>query len=113
MVILSYSFKEGGDNMPFRKPVSTLGGRNYWKVVKQNENFIMQKHKTGFWFYKYRILMRSNSEEIANANDLETINYDWSYLQNNAVPRLHERGFLDINTAFEELIKLLIKSKKI
>ncbi|PLT32088.1 hypothetical protein [Bacillus sp. V5-8f] len=91
--------------MPFRKPVSTQGGLTFWTNIKQDSNFIMQKHKTGLWPYKYRILMRENSKEIANANDQYTIDLDWEYLQNNAVPRLHEQGFLDINKIIEDIIK--------
>ncbi|MEI2392225.1 hypothetical protein V8V55_20690 [Priestia megaterium] len=97
--------------MPFRKPVSTSGGPTWWKNIQQNEHFIMQKNKSIFWPYKYRILMRSNSKEIANANDLETINYDWEYLKNNAVPRADEQGFLDVNAGIEKFITQLIKSK--
>ncbi|MED1421490.1 hypothetical protein [Bacillus smithii] len=93
--------------MPFRKPVSTLGGLNFWENIQQDTYFIMQKHKTGLWPYKYRILLRENSKEIANANDLETIQYDWDYLQNHAVPRANEQGFLDIN----KLIEILISKK--
>ncbi|PKG22843.1 hypothetical protein [Niallia nealsonii] len=90
--------------MPFRKPVSTMGGLNFWKNIEQDTYFVMQKHKTGIWPYKYRILMRENSKEIANANDRSTIQYDWEYLQNHAVPRTNEQGFLDINLIVEKLI---------
>ncbi|MGE7111220.1 hypothetical protein [Lysinibacillus sp. NPDC047702] len=91
--------------MPFRKPVSTLGGLNFWENIRQDTYFIMQEHKTGMWPYKYRILLRENSKEIANSNDLETISFDWEYLQNHAVPRIDEKGFLD----FEYLLKDLLK----
>jgi len=90
--------------MPFRKPVSTMGGLKFWENIEQDTCFVMQKHKTGIWPYKYRILMRENSKEIANANDLSTIKYDWEYLQNHAVPRINEQGFLDINSIVEKLI---------
>jgi hypothetical protein len=93
--------------MPFRKPVSTQGGLTFWKNIKQSTYFIMQKHKTGLWPYKYRILLRENSKEIANANDLETIGYDWDYLQDHAVPRANEQGFLDIN----KLVEIIINKK--
>ncbi|WBF54912.1 hypothetical protein HXV90_03100 [Lysinibacillus sp. JK80] len=93
--------------MPFRKPVPTLGGLSFWKNVKQDTYFIMQKHKTGVWPYKYRILLRENTKEIANAKDLETINFDWEYLQNHAVPRLNEKGFLDIEDLLKDLLKVV------
>ncbi len=91
--------------MPFRKPVSTMGGLNFWDNIKQDTYFVMQKHKTGLWPYKYRILMRENSKEIANANDQYTIDMDWEYLQNNAIPRINESGFLDLNKIIEDIIK--------
>lgn len=91
--------------MPFRKPVPTLGGLNFWDNIKQDTYFIMQEHKTGLWPYKYRILLRENTKEIANSNDLKTINYDWEYLQNHAVPRLNEKGLFDI----EDLLKILVE----
>ena len=100
--------------MPFRKPVSTLGGLNFWRNLKQNEYFIMQKHITGTWPYTYRILIRENSKEIANANDVETINYDWDYLQSHAIPRENETGFLEmekISPLFEGLVLNMVKSK--
>jgi len=71
-------------------------------------SFVMQEHKTGIWPYKYRILLRENSKEIANVNDLYTIQMDWDYLQNNAVPRINEQGFLDINKILEDIIKKTI-----
>lgn len=96
--------------MPFRKPVSTLGGLNFWKNIEQNEHFIMQQHKTGFWVYSYRILMRSTSKEIANANDIQTIREDWRYLENHAVPRLEETGFLEISK-LEEILMAVLRTK--
>lgn len=53
----------------------------------------MQEHKVGppVWPYKYRILMRENSIEIANSNDFDEIIYDWKYLENNAVPQLDKK----------------------
>lgn len=77
--------------MPFRKPISTLGGLHYWKNIRQTENFIMQKHKTGIWPYKYRIIMRENRMEIANANDEYTIDLDQKFLQNNVVPQVNDK----------------------
>lgn len=100
--------------MPFRKPVSTMGGLNFWINVQQNEHFVMRKHKTGLWPYKFRILMRATSKEIANANDLETIQYDWRFLETNAVPRIDESGFLEITkveTIVEDLIMKTISNK--
>lgn len=99
--------------MPFRKPVSTMGGLNFWKNIDQNEHFIMQQHKTGFWPYSYRILMRATSKEIANSNDHQTIREDWRYLEKNAVPRLDEQGFLELSKLenLDELILSLLKSK--
>lgn len=92
--------------MPFRKPVPTLGGLNFWENIKQDMNFVLQEHKTGVWPYKYRIIMRSNSKEIANANDLTTIQFDWDFLQENAVPRATEKGFLDI----EKLLEIIVSN---
>ena len=96
--------------MPFRKPVSTLGGLNFWKNIDQNEYFIMQQHKTGIWPYSYRILMRTTSKEIANANDIQTIREDWKYLEHNAVPRLNETGFLEM-TRLEDVVMIILKNK--
>lgn len=35
--------------------------------------------------------MRENRMEIANSNDITEIQYDWKYLENNAVPQLNEK----------------------
>lgn len=93
--------------MSFRKPISTLDGLTWWGNVRQNEYFILQKHKVGkpMWPYKYRIIMRENSMEIANANDYEEIEFDWKYSEKHAVPQLEEKidwlnkvDFLDVVT---------------
>lgn len=77
----------------FRKPISTLGGLNFWINIEQNERFVMQEHKIGLpiWPYKYRILMRENRMEIANSNDKTEIDFDWNYLKNNIVPQLDNK----------------------
>lgn len=97
--------------MAFRKPISTLGGLTWWRNIRQNEYFIMQEHKVGvpMWPYKYRIIMRENRMEIANSNDFTDIQYDWKYLEDNAVPQLDEKiDWLnngDLLTAVMEIIK--------
>lgn len=70
----------------------------------------MQKHKTGIWPYSYRILMRTTSKEIANANDIQTIREDWKYLEYNAVPRLNETGFLKMSK-LEDVVMIILKTK--
>ncbi|BCG59718.1 hypothetical protein [Paenibacillus sp. URB8-2] len=98
--------------MGFRKPISTLGGLNFWENINQNKHFIMQKHKTGFWPYKYRILMRENRMEIANSNDLVEINYDWDYLLDNAVPQLDQKiDWLNSSTV-QDIVLKVISSRK-
>lgn len=54
--------------------------------------------------------MRATSQEIANANDSQTIREDWKYLESNAVPRLDETGFLELSK-LEELMKVILKAK--
>lgn len=78
--------------MSFRKPITTLGGLMMWENIQQNPHFIMQQHKVGLpiWPYKYRIIMRVNRMEIANANDHKEIAMDWHFLQDNAVPQLDQ-----------------------
>lgn len=79
--------------MAFRKPITTAGGLFWWDVIKQNQYFIMQEHKTGIpvWPYKYRIIMRENRMEIANSNNFREIDMDWAYLEDHAVPQLDEK----------------------
>ncbi|TRU33974.1 MAG: hypothetical protein EWV50_19535 [Microcystis aeruginosa Ma_MB_F_20061100_S20] len=95
--------------MAFRKPITTLGGLIMWENIKQNEYFIMQKHKIGLpvWPYKYRITLRQNRMEIANSNDLEEIEMDWSYLKNNVVPQLS--GKIDLSDLSGLIFKLIDK----
>ncbi|SDI79632.1 hypothetical protein SAMN04515654_11520 [Halanaerobium congolense] len=99
--------------MGFRKPVSTLGGLNWWNNIKQNEFFIMQEHKVGVpvWPYKYRILMRSNRMEIANSNDMSEINFDWKYLQNNAVPQLEDKIDWLNDEKIKDIVTKIISTK--
>ncbi|MEK4072626.1 hypothetical protein [Paenibacillus sp. FSL M7-0656] len=94
--------------MGFRKPISTLGGLTFWRNIRQSEYFIMQEHKTGVWPYKFRILLRENRMEIANSNDFEEINYDWRYLDNNAVPQLNQKIDWLNSEEFRSLVKLTI-----
>ena len=104
----------GGDELAFRKPISTLGGLNWWKNIKQNEHFLLQEHKVGapVWPYKYRILMRENRMEIANSNDLSEIDYDWDYLKKNAVPQLDYKVDWMNDGKLVELVTNIISSKK-
>ncbi|WP_405114905.1 hypothetical protein MHH28_11305 [Paenibacillus sp. FSL K6-1217] len=98
--------------MSFRKPISTLGGLKYWVNIEQNKFFIMQKHKTGLWPYKYRILMRENRMEIANSNDIIEIKYDWKYLDDNTVPQLNQR--IDwLNVDVSNLVDIVLNSIKL
>ena len=101
--------------MSFRKPITTLKGLIWWKVIKQDTYFIMQEHRVGLplWPYKYRILMRANSMEIANSNDVEEIRIDWEYLKSHAVPQIDKmidagKFVTDINWA--EVFNKVIKS---
>ena len=89
--------------MSFRKPITTLGGLLWWENIKQNDYFLMQKHKVGIpiWPYKYRIIMRANRMEIANSNDIHEIEADWNYLKNHAVPRLNEA--IDIHKEISQI----------
>lgn len=101
--------------MAFRKPISTLGGLNWWRNIQQNDYFIMQEHKVGvpIWPYKYRILMRENRMEIANSNDYDEIIYDWRYLDNNAVPQLDQKvDWLKDGSDIMNIIINLISKKK-
>jgi hypothetical protein len=79
--------------MGFRKPISTLGGSNWWSNIQQNERFIIKEHKVGVsvWQYKYRILMRENRMEIAISNDRVEIDYEWNYLETNIIPQLDKK----------------------
>ncbi len=63
----------------------------------------MQEHKVGVpvWPYKYRILMRANSMEIANANDYSEIKHDWKFLEDNAVPQLDKK--IDLTEKSDEI----------
>lgn len=94
--------------MAFRKPITTLGGLIMWENIRQNEHFILQKHKIGVpvWPYKYRITLRQNRMEIANSNDIEEIEMDWSYLKNNVIPQLSDK--IDISNLVFDLINKLL-----
>lgn len=89
--------------MAFRKPITTLGGLLWWKNIKQSKHFLLQEHKVGLpvWPYKYRIVMRENRMEIANANDPEEIDLDWDYLKDNVVPQMDE--MIDVGKAISEI----------
>jgi hypothetical protein len=45
--------------------------------------------------------------EIANSNDLEEIEMDWSYLKNNVVPQLSEK--IDLSDLSGLIFKLIDK----
>ncbi len=99
--------------MAFRKPITTLGGLILWKNIRQSEYFIMQEHKAGLplWPYKYRITLRENRMEIANSNDFQEIEMDWSYLQNNVVPQLSQKidmGEVNLSGLISEIILKLV-----
>lgn len=89
--------------MAFRKPISTLGSLFWWNNIRQNEYFIMHEHKVGVpvWPYKYRITLRENRMEIANSNDFKEIDFDWKYLERNAVPQIQEK--IDIGKATKDI----------
>ena len=97
--------------MSFRKPITTFGGLIAWKNIKQNEHFIMQQHKVGLplWPYKYRIMLRENRMEIANSNDFQEIEMDWSYLDDNVVPQLSKKIDLGDMDLVEIITKLIVK----
>jgi len=96
--------------MAFRKPITTLGGLIWWNNIKQNEFFIIQEHIIGLpvWPYKYRITLRENRMEIANSNDIEEIEMDWKYLQNNIIPQFDEK--IDIGDAVISVISKVYKN---
>jgi hypothetical protein len=89
--------------MSFRKPITTFGGLIWWKNIRQDKYFLLQEHRTGTWPYRYRILMRENRMEIANANDKTEIKLDWDYLQEHAVPQLDRK--IDVGEVLRKLIE--------
>lgn len=76
--------------MSFREvAVPSQGGHVFWRLLKQDKLFLLQEHKIPWlWPHRYRILMRANRREIANAGSREEIEADWEYLEERAVPEM-------------------------
>lgn len=55
--------------------------------------------------------MRSNRMEIANSNDMSEINFDWKYLQNNAVPQLEDKIDWLNDEKIKDIVTKIISTK--
>jgi hypothetical protein len=102
--------------MTFRKPITSLGGLIWWKIIQQDSYFIMQQHSMGLpvWPYRYRIITRENRMEIANSNDIADIEEDWQYLQTHAVPQIEQK--IDVwdkvsSIPIFEIVKLIVATR--
>jgi hypothetical protein len=61
--------------------------------------------------------MRENRMEIANSNDVNEIEMDWEYLEDNAVPQLDEKidwskPLKDLSDTVLVIVKKIILSQK-
>jgi hypothetical protein len=75
--------------------------------VLPDKHFTLHKQKLSHKVEKSRITLRQNRMEIANSNDLEEIEMDWSYLKNNVVPQLSEK--IDLSDLSGLIFKLIDK----
>lgn len=91
--------------MSFKFPTPTLGGKTFWENQKEDKYFVLQKHITGMWSHRFRILFRLANMEIATAQTKAEIEKDWAFLQKPSLIR-----WLDPTTRNPNIPSLLLEN---